>query len=121
MTGAPETYKGEAVELEASNVVSGFASIAFTSVSGKGPDPNDTDGEHEKDKDGGGLDNLLPVPDPGTLVLGANEAKGKADGGKTGDVHDKTKVPVQDAMWAKTRPVMRTLGDVADAWERWGK
>jgi hypothetical protein len=78
-------------------------------------------GNEREEKENGGLDDSLPVPDPGNIVLAANEAKGKAEGGKTGEVHDKTKVPVQDAMWSKTRPVMRTLGDVADAWERWGK
>ena len=34
-TGAPENYRGEAVELEASNFVSGVASVAVSSAVGK--------------------------------------------------------------------------------------
>lgn len=113
LTGAPELHKGEAVEAEASNFVSGFASIALTSVAGKGPKNK---GEHEKE---GELDDALP--DPAMMVVGANESKTKAEGDEVKVGNDKTKVPVQDAMWTKARPVMRIIAEVADGWERWAK
>lgn len=113
LTGAPEAHKGEAVEQEASNFVSGVASIAFTSVVGKRPKNK---GEQEKEGD---LDDSLP--DPTAVVVGADDAKSKADGGKTSENLDKTKVPVHDAMWTKARPVMRIVADIADGWERWAK
>lgn len=90
-----------------------MASIALSSVAGKGPKNK---GEHEKEAD---LDDSLP--DPTSVVIGVNDSKSKSDGGKTSEVHDKTKVPVQDAMWTKARPVMRIIGDIADGWERFGK
>ena len=34
--------------------------------------------------------------------------------------HDKTKQPMEDAMWTKMRPIMHTLGDLADGYERFG-
>ncbi|KAF7976144.1 hypothetical protein HWV62_7449 [Athelia sp. TMB] len=122
LTGAPEAHRGEAVEAEAANFVSGFASIALSSVAGKGPkNKGEREGEtHAEDGAGaagqgaGELEEKLP--DPSMLVVGAGDAKSKADGAQ-GTV-DKTKVPVQDAMWNKARPVMRGVADLADGWER---
>lgn len=33
-------------------------------------------------------------------------------------MHDKTKQPMEDAMWSKMRPAMHAIGDIADGWER---
>lgn len=109
LTGAAEVHKGEAVEQEAANFVSGVAHIALSSVAGKG---HKNKGEHEGD-----LDEKLP--DPSVVVGGAEKAKTMADGEEA--KVDKTKVPVQDAMWTKARPVMRAVADVADGWERFAK
>ncbi|EOA82868.1 hypothetical protein ACJQWK_04803 [Exserohilum turcicum] len=107
-TGAPENHKGEAVEQEASNFVNGFATIALSSATGKHPggEPPEEDSPDST------------IPDPTRLAIGAADAKDKAAGANTGKEYDKTKVPVETAMWTKMRPIMHGLADVADTWER---
>ncbi|ROW04747.1 hypothetical protein VMCG_04718 [Cytospora schulzeri] len=108
-TGAPENHKGEAVEQEASGFVNGIATVALSSASGKHPADDDEDGS---------LGDV--VPDPTTVALKAADAKDTAGGAQVGASHDKTKVPMETAMWTKMRPIMHALADVADTWERFG-
>ncbi|KAJ9663591.1 hypothetical protein H2201_005552 [Coniosporium apollinis] len=108
-TGAPENHKGEAVENEASNFVNSIAAVAISSASGKHPQ-NEPDDEKGTAQDS--------VPDPTALAVGAANAKDKADGKSTSATHDKTKVPMETAMWTKMRPVMHGLGVLTDTWER---
>lgn len=112
-TGAAENHKGEAVESEASNFVNGIASIALSSASGKHPD----NGPGDADDEGTPGD---AAPDPTALAIGAADARDAAHGGKPGAKHDKTKVPMETAMWTKMRPAMHGLADLADTWERFG-
>jgi hypothetical protein len=111
-TGAPENHKGEAVEQEASNVVSGIASMALASASGKHPQ-----GDHEENEDPA----MDAAPDPSILANSASDAKAIAAGSKPSKKHDKTKVPMETAMWSKMRPIMHAIGTVADTWERMAK
>ncbi|RMZ71597.1 Proteasome subunit beta type [Pyrenophora seminiperda CCB06] len=110
-TGAPENHKGEAVEQEASNFVNGFASIALSSATGKHPqgEPPDEDSPDSN------------VPDPTRLAIGAADAKDQASGVKPTKDYDKTKVPMETAMWTKMRPIMHGLAEVTDTWERFAK
>lgn len=112
-TGAPENHRGEAVEQEASNFVNGIASIALSSATGKHTDG----GPGEGDEAGAPGD---VGPDPTAMAVGAADAKDAARGKSPGAKHDKTKVPVESAMWNKMRPVMHGLADVSDTWERFG-
>jgi hypothetical protein len=110
-TGAPENYKGEAVEQEASNFVTGIASVALSSATGKHPQndpPPDEGAPHDS------------VPDPSAVALSAANAKEKASGGNPAASKDKTKVPMETAMWTKMRPIMHGIADFADGWERMG-
>lgn len=109
-TGAPETHKGEAVEAEASNFVNGIASIALSSASGKHPQQD----EPVQEGDAGSES----VPDPTALAVGASNARVTTQGANKSEHHDKTKVPMETAMWNKMRPAMHGLADVADTWER---
>ena len=111
-TGAPEKHKGEAVEQEASNFVKGIGSIALSSAAGK-----HQPGDPEEPKDP--IDKS--VPDPTRLAVAGADAKHAADGGQPATHHDKTKQPMEDAMWTKMRPTMQVLGDLCDGWERFGK
>lgn len=106
-TGAPENHKGEAVEQEASGFVNGIATVALSSASGKHPADDD-----EEDSPGD------LAPDPTAIALKAADAKDVAGGDKPGANHDKTKVPMETAMWTKMRPLMHALADIADTWER---
>ncbi|KAI2622768.1 hypothetical protein GGS26DRAFT_583882 [Hypomontagnella submonticulosa] len=108
-TGAPQNFKGEAVEQEASNFFNGFTSIVVTSATGKNP-------QASPPTDSGAPDDA--VPDPTGVTVAAAEAKDVAAGGKPGPKHDKTKVPVETAMWTKMRPIMHGIADVSDTWER---
>ena len=110
VTGAPENYKGEAVEKEAGNFVNSFASIALSSASGK--------------KDHGNPDSdplNTSIPDPTDIAVAGADAKDNTAGGSNTVKHDKTKQPMEDAMWTKMRPIMHVIGDIADGWERFAK
>lgn len=108
-TGAPEQYKGMAVEQEASNLISGIASVAISSAAGK----------HEQaSPDEGGKQLGESAPDPTAAANVVSDATTSVAGGQTGKAHDKTKQPMEEAIWTKMRPAMHALGDVADGWER---
>lgn len=109
-TGAPEKHKGEAVEQEAHNFVTGIGSIALSSAAGK-HEPGDPETD----------DLNKTVPDPTNIAVAGAEAKSTAAGGKPNAAHDKTKQPMEQAMWTKMRPIMHVIGDIADGWERFGK
>lgn len=110
-TGAPEKHRGEAVEHEASNFVSVITSVALSSAAGKHP------GDVAEDE--GPADS---APDPSAIASGAAEARVVSAGIKpeAGSKHDKTKQPMEAAMWTKMKPIMHALADVADTWERFG-
>jgi len=113
VTGAPENHKGEAVEQEASNFVTGIGSIALSSAIGKHPQG---DPSAETDDDGTPHDS---VPDPTAIATGASVSQEKAAGAGS-PTKDKTKVPMETAMWSKMRPFMHGLSDFGDTWERFG-
>lgn len=110
-TGAPEKHRGEAVEQEASNFVSGITSVALSSAAGKHP------GDAAEDEGPGDS-----APDPSAIAVGATEARSVSAGAKpeAGSKHDKTKEPMEAAMWNKMKPIMHAIADVADTWERFG-
>lgn len=110
-TGAPENHKGEAVEAEAGNFVTGIASVALSGATGKHPQSKPPSEEGSA---------AHAVPDPSAIALEAANAKEKASGGKPTEKHDKTKVPMENAMWAKMRPIMHGVAEVSDTWERFG-
>ncbi|KAL5872740.1 hypothetical protein ACKVWC_008365 [Pyricularia oryzae] len=110
VTGAPENHKGEAVEQEASNFVNGMTSVALSSAVGKHPQ-DDADGEDGALDSAGG-------PDPTTIAVGTADAREKAQGKDTDASKDKTKVPMETAMWTKMRPIMHAITEVTDTWER---
>ncbi|KZT23328.1 hypothetical protein NEOLEDRAFT_1163805 [Neolentinus lepideus HHB14362 ss-1] len=126
LTGAPEKYKGEAVEHEASNLVTSLAGLAAGTAIGKGPDETRADRKAAE----GIVDNEAPkgyndtigkaVPDMGDMIAGAGEAKEVASGKKPRGEMDKTKEPMNQAVWEKARPVMRGMAVVADTWEVFG-
>ena len=135
-TGAPENHKGEATEAEAHNFVNTVASVALASAAGKHPqgDP-DADAANRTDDaaDGTGSGSSSrgtgkdaktastdTAPDPTALATSVADAKDKAAGGKPNAEHDKTKVPMETAVWTKMRPTMHALADLADTWERLG-
>lgn len=117
MTGAPEKHQGEAVEQEASNFVSGIASIAMSSAVGQ-HDQDTTEGSESED-DSNALDDK--IPDPTKMATRAADAKTSAAGDASGTKHDKTKKPMEEVMWTQIRPVMHGIGDVVDGWERFSK
>lgn len=108
-TGAPENHKGEAVEQEASNFVNGIASIALSSATGKHSQNEAQSGE-------GAPGDI--VPDPTSIVVTTADAQSKAAGDLPSKKHDKTKVPMETAMWTQMRPIMHGLAEVTDTWER---
>ena len=109
LTGAPEKHHGEAVEQEAHNFVNSFAAIGLSAAAGKHPQDHSHEANRALDKS---------VPDPTKLTAGSGDSSaGVAEDTK----HDKTKQPMEAAMWEKARPVMRAVADVADGWERFSK
>lgn len=111
VTGAPEKYKGEAVEQEASNLVSGIASVAISSAAGRHDQAN-------PDEEGGSKALDKSAPDPTKIATAAADASSSAQGGTPEAAHDKTKQPMEETVWKQMRPVMHALNDVIDTWER---
>ena len=113
-TGAPENFKGEAAEAEASNFVSTITSVALASASGKQP-PSSTP-QNSQDEDSPNT----TVPDPTSMAVGASMARSSASSSSISPKQDKTKVPVSNAVWSKMRPTMHAIADINDTWERFG-
>ena len=111
-TGAAENHKGEAAEAEASNFVNSIAQVALASASGKHPQ-----GEPPSEEGSPGDS----IPDPTSMASGAHAARATAGGANASVKHDKTKVPMETAMWTKMRPIMHGLADVTDGFERFHK
>ncbi|KAF8181127.1 hypothetical protein K438DRAFT_1725259 [Mycena galopus ATCC 62051] len=107
-TGALENHKGEAAEAEAARLVTSIASVAIASASGKHP-------QSEAPHDGAVHD---MVPDPTEIVAGATEAKAKSEVKPTKPAHVKAKVPMETAVWTMFRPILHSVGDVTDTYER---
>lgn len=110
VTGAPEKHRGEAVEQEASNLVSSVASVAVGSAVGK-----HDQGTPEDDPIEGS------APDPTDVVASSADAASAGQGAVPSDAHDKTREPMKKEVWEKVRPVMRILNDVCDTWEKFEK
>lgn len=83
VTGAPENFKGEAVENEASNFVAGIVGIAVTTLTAQ--DPQD---EPENQKGESHPTDTMPQPDRATTLFAV--AKDKA-AGISEPSHDKSK------------------------------
>ncbi|AEO63006.1 uncharacterized protein THITE_2107854 [Thermothielavioides terrestris NRRL 8126] len=83
VTGAPENVKGEAVENEASNFVTGVVGIAVNTLTAQ--DPKD---EPENEKGESHLTDDMPQPNEATTLFAV--AKDKA-AGVSEPSHDKTK------------------------------
>jgi hypothetical protein len=111
VTGAPEKHKGEAVEQEASNLVSGIASVAISSAAGRHD-------QASPDEQGGSKTLDRGMPDPTKIATAAADASSAAQGGDADAVQDKTKKPMEEAVWGQVRPIMHALGDISDTWER---
>ncbi|KAI9830285.1 MAG: hypothetical protein M1826_004896 [Phylliscum demangeonii] len=112
LTGAPETHEGEAVEQEAHNFVSSLAAVGLGVAAGK---------ENQSATDGDGRNRALDrsIPDPTHFTTEPTEGNPESSIGFHRDTkHDKTKQPMELAVWEKARPAMRALAEIADAWER---
>lgn len=110
LTGAPERYRGEAVEQEASNLVTGGVSVAVGSAARKHDPAVPDDAPLEE-----------TVPDPTDIASATADMQHAAQGGVPSPKHDKTKKPMTDAVWKKMKPIMHILGDITDTYERFGK
>jgi len=92
MTGALEQYPGEAVEREASDFVSGIATIGLSSSLGK--QPKETEGAVAVV----GEDGTTTLPDSSEMAAELADAKADAQG--AGEVsHDGSQRFVEDAIW----------------------
>ncbi|KAI3325375.1 hypothetical protein HD806DRAFT_490178 [Xylariaceae sp. AK1471] len=107
-TGAPENYKGEAVENEASNFVTGLAAIAMNILT-------DEDPQHDKDQKSSKKSDALPAPNEVAVAMAV--AKDKATGVDRPSL-DKTKKPMEETMWSAMKPIMHLICRVSDTWER---
>ncbi|KAL5333744.1 hypothetical protein BJX70DRAFT_380179 [Aspergillus crustosus] len=107
MTGAPEKYKGEAAELEASNLFANIATVAVGSASGK---------HDQATPDGAPMEES--VPDAMDLVSKTADAQAAAAGEVPTDSHDKTREPMRQTVLNGADQAMRAMCDVVDTWEK---
>ncbi|KAL4803079.1 hypothetical protein BDV18DRAFT_163604 [Aspergillus unguis] len=109
MTGAPEKYKGEAAEQEASNLISSVATVAVGSAAGK-HDQGTPESAPMEDQ----------VPDAMDIVAKTADAQAAAAGEVPEPSHDKTREPMRQTVLNGADQAMRVLADIVDTWERFG-
>ena len=110
MTGAPENFKGEAAEQEASNLVSNVATVAVGSAVGKNDQAAPEDATLEE-----------AVPDATDLVASSVDAQSAAKGGVPLDSHDKTRQPMKQSVLDAANMSMQVINDITDTYEKFGK
>lgn len=107
-TGAPENWKGEALENEASNFITGISAIALNTTTGGDP-------QGEAETEGKSMLDSMPNPESAATIVAT--AKDKAEGVDRPS-GDKSKAPMEQMMWAQMRPLMHLLTLVSDVYER---
>ncbi|KAL3485667.1 hypothetical protein BJX62DRAFT_216808 [Aspergillus germanicus] len=107
VTGAPEKFKGEAAEQEASNLISSVATVAVGSAAGKHDQGTPESAPMEEQ-----------VPDAMDIVSKTADAQANASGEVPADSHDKTRQPMRDTVLNGADQAMRIMADVIDTWER---
>ncbi|KAK0562507.1 hypothetical protein OC861_005276 [Tilletia horrida] len=139
LTGAAETYHGQAAEREAANFVSSLSSLAVSTAVGS--DSNPVESDDEGDQDGAGEDETTAVgregdaseskqkdssalsedalPDPSRVASSSITTPANTDPSVPAD-GDHTAAPVDNAVWSKAAPVLRVLEDICDTFERFG-
>jgi hypothetical protein len=110
VTGAPEKFRGEAVEQEASTLISSITSLALQSTAGKHDQAVPDDAPMESS-----------VPDPADVVSETADSAVAAREGILSEEHDKTKQPMMEVVQEKTRQLMRLISGIIDTYERFGK
>lgn len=110
ITGAPEKYKGEAAEQEASNLVASIASVAVGSAAGK-HDQGVPEGAPLEDD----------VPDVMDMVANTADAQSAAHGKVPSDSHDKTRQPMKKSVMDAANFAMQVVNDITDTYEKMGK
>ncbi|OJI97994.1 hypothetical protein ASPVEDRAFT_125373 [Aspergillus versicolor CBS 583.65] len=109
VTGAPEKFKGEAAEQEASNLMASVATVAVGSAAGKHDQGTPQDAPMEDQ-----------VPDAMDIVSKTADAQAAAKGEDPSDDHDKTREPMRQTVLNGADQAMRVMADVIDTWERFG-
>ena len=137
LTGAAETFEGEAVEQEASNFVGALGSVALSTAAGKSSNKGAeaTMSDNEEDDSGDEASSVKrsnstkkkndaedKIPDPTNIAAVSHTAQSKAAGEKTGhpDKGDHTKKPMEEAIFASLAPFMHILNNICDDYERFG-
>lgn len=110
ITGAPENFKGEAAEKEASNLMSSMASMAAGSVTGKHDQGTPRDAPIEDS-----------APDTMDVVSDAADAQASVHGEVPDKTHDKTRQPMKEVVFATAVQLMRGVNDIVDTYERFAK
>ncbi|KAJ5749201.1 uncharacterized protein N7511_010897 [Penicillium nucicola] len=109
ITGAPEKFKGEAAEQEASNLVASVASVAVGSAVGKHDQGVPDDAPFEDD-----------VPDAMDIVANTADAQSAAHGRMPTDTHDKTRQPMRQGVMNGANFAMQIVSDITDTYEKLG-
>ena len=145
LTGAAETFEGEAVEQEASNFVGALGSVALSTAAGKSSAQGvgaSTQADSDQDEDDSSDETSTTasakkssttpkkvkkdaedkIPDPTNVAALSQAAQSKAAGEKAGhpDKGDHTKQPMEEAIFASLAPFMHILNNICDDYERFG-
>ncbi|KAJ5590679.1 hypothetical protein N7450_004651 [Penicillium hetheringtonii] len=110
ITGAPERFKGEAAEQEASNLVASVASVAVGSAVGK-HDQEVAEGAPSEEN----------IPDASDVVANAADAKSASVGEVPAESHDKTRQPMKESVMEAADMGMQLISNVTDTFEKLAK
>lgn len=116
-TGAPEMYKGEAAENEASNILASIASLTVESAAGK-HEQERSEVEPENAPQDAKIEN---APNPAEIATKAADARTAVHGEKPEESHDKTRQPIKETVFNLANQSMRVLSDITDTYERFEK
>ncbi|KAJ5760536.1 hypothetical protein N7520_007692 [Penicillium odoratum] len=109
ITGAPQNFKGQAAEKEASNLVSSVATVAVGSALGK----ND-----QAIPEGAPMEGS--IPDAMDVVATSADAQSAANGETAADSHDKTRQPMKQSVMDGANMSMQVINDITDTYEKFG-
>lgn len=110
ITGAPERFKGEAAEQEASNLVASVASVAVGSAVGK-HDQEVAEGAPSEEN----------IPDASDVVANAADAKSASVGEVPAESHDRTRQPMKESVMEAADMGMQLISNVTDTFEKLAK
>ncbi|CEH14620.1 Protein of unknown function DUF3292 [Ceraceosorus bombacis] len=130
LTGAKESFKGEAAEKEAEHAVKSISKLAVSTAIGGGHQSTGdarakTGGQEESDEDSENYsisekDGQVKVEEPVAALTSSAHAAQDATTADDNGTSQTAAAAVDQSLWNTMQPFLHALEDLADTWERFG-